>query len=67
MRRPNQPETIDLFTMRRQAFGALREILTRLAGQKPLVIYIDDLQWADADSIFLLEELLQPPMRRRCC
>ena len=59
--RPNQPETIDLFTMRRQAFGALREILTRLAGQKPLVIYIDDLQWADADSIFLLEELLQPP------
>src|SRR6185369_4179656 len=37
--RPNQPETIDLFTMRRQAFGALREILTRLAGQKPLVIY----------------------------
>ena len=59
--RPNQPETIDLFTMRRQAFGALREILTRLAGQKPLVIYIDDLQWADADSIFLLEDLLQPP------
>jgi len=59
--RPNQPETIDLFTMRRQAFGALREMLTRLAGQKPLVIYIDDLQWADADSIFLLEDLLQPP------
>lgn len=59
--RANQPETIDLFTMRRQAFGALREILTRLAEQKPLVIYIDDLQWADADSIFLLEDLLQPP------
>lgn len=59
--RSTQPETIDLFTMRRQAFGALRELLTRLAQQKSLVIYIDDLQWADADSIFLLEDLLQPP------
>jgi eukaryotic-like serine/threonine-protein kinase len=56
-----QPEAIDLFTLRRQAFGALRELLTNLARQKPLVIYIDDLQWADADSMFLLEDLLQPP------
>src|ERR1051325_3143707 len=59
--RSAQPETIDLFTLRRQAFGALRELLTNVARQKPLVIYIDDLQWADADSMFLLEDLLQPP------
>jgi serine/threonine protein kinase/tetratricopeptide (TPR) repeat protein/energy-coupling factor transporter ATP-binding protein EcfA2 len=59
--RSAQPDSVDLFTLRRQAFGALRELLTNVAKQRPLVIYIDDLQWADNDSIFLLEDLLQPP------
>jgi hypothetical protein len=44
---------------RRRMFVALRELLAKLARTRRVVITIDDLQWADADSFLLMRELFR--------
>jgi eukaryotic-like serine/threonine-protein kinase len=71
-RRPEDDIANDPLRVRRRAIEGLNLLLAatqRLANRlntgslrgRSLVIWIDDLQWSDADSIMLLEELLRLP------
>jgi len=60
-RSAGRPEAGEPQEVRRRAFMALRGLLGAIADDRPLVVHIDDLQWADVDSVALLEQVLHTP------
>lgn len=54
-------ETTDVLVQRRRAMVSLKDLFQRLAERRRLVLFLDDMQWADQDSMTLLKELTSPP------
>ncbi len=54
-------EDTDPIQYRRRLFGAVRELFARLGQRFSVVLVLDDLQWADVDSLALLAEITRAP------
>ncbi|MDX2086209.1 MAG: protein kinase [Kofleriaceae bacterium] len=44
--------------LRVRGFGALRELLSGLAAIRPVIVFVDDAHWGDADSCVFLADLI---------
>ncbi|MCP4602442.1 MAG: protein kinase [Proteobacteria bacterium] len=54
-------EIEDLQELRSRGFSALRETFQRLTNLHRLVLFLDDLQWVDMDTVNLLSEIVKQP------
>ena len=58
---PASATAADPYVQRLLLFRALRELLASVCAEKTLIVSLDDIQWADADSLALLSPLLHQP------
>jgi serine/threonine protein kinase len=58
---PPDGEIGDPQDVRRRAIESLRAIFASLARRQPVVVFLDDAQWADVDSAILVASLMKAP------
>jgi hypothetical protein len=61
------PPGSDGTELRREAQRALAAVLRRLAALRPVVLWIDDMQWADHESMVFLEAAIEDAGDARLC
>ncbi len=54
-----RPDPIDADTARYRLFDAVSSVLAHAAGQRPTLVLLDDLQWADTSTLLLLDHVLR--------
>jgi hypothetical protein len=57
-------EAADPAAVRGAAFRELAALLAALGASRTVIVYVDDLQWADAESLALLRDVLLEPVAR---
>jgi eukaryotic-like serine/threonine-protein kinase len=55
-----RPEMGDQAALRGRAIAAFHRLFERMSERVPLIVWMDDLQWSDAESALLLGPLLRP-------
>lgn len=58
---PREPAPLEPRALRRVALRALRTLLTDLSKRAPMLVTLDNVQWADSDALSVLDELLGAP------
>lgn len=60
-------QALDAGLRRRQVIDAVDRVVAALAQRRPLLLVVEDLHWADADSAIIIEALVDRLARRAVC